>query len=148
MMEKFLKSRFLEVILMSVWLGIPNLTQGQNLSINQRSEVNTALDEFLIKATNAADAANVVKEAEERRQAAAISLKAGRRIEAIKLLRQAGEFIAMSIPEEDIKRNDPFLRDYLHELAVEINAIDDTVLLSKSVNNLDITNPKILAFLN
>lgn len=85
------------------------------------------LDGFLSRAKVAADAAGVVAEADKLRREADAALKNGRRDEARKLLRRAGEIIAAATPDGDAKRDDPFLRDYLGEIKTKLVSLETTV---------------------
>ncbi len=91
---------------------------------SRHEDVGRFLDRFLDRATIAADAANVVAEADKHRREADRMLKAGRRDEARTLLRQAGEAIASAAPDRDAKRDDPFLREYLREVTAALVALE------------------------
>ena len=121
----------------------------------ERVDVGHFLDRFLDKATVAADAANVVAEADKYRREAERMLKAGRRDEARALFRQAGEAIAAAAPDRDAKRDDPFLRQYLREVtsalvALDTSAVSDQPLgigsIGEGLNLANLANPRVTAF--
>lgn len=82
--------------------------------------VGSHMERLLARAEIAASAAEIVVQADKLRREAERELKAGRRNQAIKLLRQAGEMIAASMPEEDERRNDPLLQQYLSDVTAEL----------------------------
>ncbi len=86
--------------------------------------IGDGLDRFLERAEIAASAASVVVRADGLRKGATEALRTGRRDDARKLLRQAGEMIAAAAPEGATMRNDPFLSQYLGELTGEIASLD------------------------
>jgi len=92
------------------------------------AEVSAYLDGFLDRATVAAGAASLVKEADDHRRRAAEALAAGRRAEALAEFRQAGESIAAAAPEGDDRLDDPFLRQYLGELTSALGALERPAL--------------------
>jgi hypothetical protein len=92
------------------------------------SEVSAYLDAFLDRATVAASAASLVKEADEHRRRAAEALAAGRRDEARDELRRAGASIAAAAPEGDDRLDDPFLGEYLGEVTSALAALEQPVL--------------------
>lgn len=83
-------------------------------------EVSGYLERILARTQIAVSAADLVVQTDNLRREAEIQQKKGNRDKAIKLLRQAGEMIAASIPEGDKKRDDPFLRQYLNQITSEI----------------------------
>jgi soluble lytic murein transglycosylase-like protein len=83
-------------------------------------EVGKFMERILARTQIAASAADVVVQADKLRREAERELKAGRRGEAVKLLRQAGELIAAATPEEDERREDPLLRQYLSEITAKL----------------------------
>lgn len=93
-------------------------------SVAPGADVGRFLDRFLERAIVAADAAGLVTEADEYRREAERMLTAGRRDEARRLLRQAGEVIAAAAPDRDAKRDDPFLREYLREITTALVKLD------------------------
>ncbi len=95
----------------------PEYSPGEN--------VGQSLDRFLDRARTAADAADVVAEADKLRREAEAALKTGRRAEAVQLFRQAGEIIAAASPDGDAKRDDPFLRDYLGEIKTKLVSLEN-----------------------
>jgi soluble lytic murein transglycosylase-like protein len=90
----------------------------------QRAGVGQHLDRFLGRVTVAADAAGVIVEADRMRREAEAARGAGRRDEARRLLRQAGELIAAAAPDGDAKRDDPLLGQYLGEITAALVALD------------------------
>jgi len=92
------------------------------------SEVSAHLDGFLERATLAARAASLVKEADEHRRRAVDALAAGRRDEALAEYRRASESIATAAPEGDDRLDDPFLREYLGELTSALAALERPAL--------------------
>lgn len=122
----------------------------------ERVDVGHFLDGFLDKATVAADAANVVTEADKYRREAERVLKAGRRNEARALFRQAGEAIAAAAPDRDARRDDPFLREYLREVTSALVALDTSTgiadqplnigSVSEGLNLASMANPRVTAF--
>lgn len=119
------------------------------------ADVGRFLDDFLVRAKVAADAAGVVAEADSLRREADRMLKAGRHMEARALLQQAGEAIAAAAPDRDAKRDDPFLREYLREVTAALVAVDkpdDASSLSPEaaigVSEIYIARPQVAAFVN
>lgn len=87
--------------------------------------VGQSLDRFLDRVQTAAEAADVVAEADKLRREAEAALKNGRRNEALQLLRRAGEIIAAASPDGDAKRDDPFLRHYLGEIKTKLVSLEN-----------------------
>ena len=121
----------------------------------ERVDIGRFLDGFLNKVTVAADAANVVTEADKYRRDAERMLKAGRRNEARALFRQAGEAIAAAAPDPDAKRDDPFLRQYLREVTSALVALDTSTAISdqpfgmasgEDLNLANLAHPRVAAF--
>jgi membrane-bound lytic murein transglycosylase D len=98
------------------------------VSETEEAKVGRYMDQFLERATVAADAANIVLEAEKLRREAQSLLKTGKRDEARKPLRRAGELIAAAAPDGDAKQDDPFLRGYLREITALLISLDGPVL--------------------
>ncbi len=96
----------------------------EELARDEPVDVGRFLDGFLDRARVAADAAGVVAEADKLRREADRMLKAGQRNEARALLRRAGELIAAAAPDRDVKRDDPFLSEYLRELTAALVTLD------------------------
>jgi len=92
------------------------------------AEVSAYLDSFLDRATVAAGAASLVKEADEHRRRAAEALVAGRRAEALTEYRRASESIAAAAPEGDDRLDDPFLREYLGEVMSALAGLERPAL--------------------
>jgi hypothetical protein len=90
--------------------------------------VRAYLDGFLGRATVAARAATLVREADEHRRRAAEALAAGRRGEARAQFRRASEAIAAAAPEGDDRLDDPFLRLYLGELTSALAELERPAL--------------------
>lgn len=86
--------------------------------------VSSYMERILTRVEIAASAAEMVVEADKLRRDAEREVKAGRRVEAIKLLRQAGELVAASIPEDDLRRNDPLLQQVLNEITAQLVQLD------------------------
>lgn len=110
------------------------------------------LDVLIARATIAADAANIIKEADSYRSRAKEKVKVGRQDEARRLLRQAGELIAAAAPDGDVKQEDPLLREYLRDITKELVALDPPPIGSSSPT-IDAayaysTQPRVAAFLN
>lgn len=99
--------------------------QGPDARNASVASVGDGLDRFLMRAAVAADAAAVVLEADVLRKEASVLLSAGCRDEARVLLRRAGEAIAAAAPDGATMRDDPFLREYLGEVADELRRIDE-----------------------
>lgn len=115
----------------------------------QNADVGKTLDRFLDRVTVAADAANVVVEADKLKREAEQKSKAGQRAEARALLRQAGELIAAAAPDGDAKRDDPMLREYLREITAALVALDDSpVAVAPSLDERDAMPPQVAAFLD
>lgn len=101
-----------------------------------RENIGQYLDRFLDRAQMAADAADVVAKADKLRREADAALKNGRRDEAVKLLRRAGELIAAAAPDGDAKGDDPFLRLYLGEIKTKLVSLES----ADSSGNLSLGN--------
>lgn len=86
--------------------------------------VSSYMERILTRVEIAASAAEMVVEADKLRRDAEREVKAGRRVEAIKLLRQAGELVAASMPEDDQRRNDPLLKQVLNEITAQLVQLD------------------------
>lgn len=86
--------------------------------------VSSYLERILTRVEIAASAAEMVVQADKLRREAEREAKAGRRGEAIKLLRQAGELVAASIPEDDQRRSDPLLQQFLNEITAQVVRLD------------------------
>ena len=86
--------------------------------------VSSYMERILTRVEIAASAAEMVVEADKLRRVADREVKAGRRVEAIKLLRQAGELVAASMPEDDQRRNDPLLQQVLNEITAQLVQLD------------------------
>ncbi|MEW6734784.1 MAG: lytic transglycosylase domain-containing protein [Acidobacteriota bacterium] len=131
-------------------LGISIAVQAQSPSAIEQKDIGRNLDRFLERVTVAADAADIVKEADEHRQAAVAALKAGHRDEARAQFRLAGEVIAAAAPERDEKRDDPFLRDYLKEITSAIIALDEnskSPSVSANLDGKDIADSRVASHL-
>lgn len=129
------------------------------LDYSPGENIGQSLDRFLDRAQTAAEAANVVAEADKLRREAEAALKNGRRTEAVQLLRRAGEIIAAAAPDGDAKRDDPFLSGYLSEIKTKLVSLenaDSPVSLplanrTASVTGLGgsaVANARINSFLN
>ena len=94
------------------------------------------LDRLISRTAVAADAANVIKDADTYRTAAIEKLKFGQRDQARGLLRQAAELIAAAAPEGDIKQEDPLLREYLRDLTRELIALESSPQFSTSPSDV------------
>ncbi len=143
-------------------LTFPPQTRGQqaeNRGATSEAEgatVGRYLDRFLKNATVAADAANVVTEAEKYRREADRLLKGGQREEARQLLRRTGEVIAAAAPDRDAKRDDPFLREYLREITAALVKLEQRTIRSNPTGITgdfgsgmragDLMNPRVAAF--
>lgn len=125
--------------------------------VTERPDVGRFLDGFLDRATVAADAANVVTEADKYRRDAERMLKEGRRDEARSLFRRAGEVIAAAAPDRDAKLDDPFLREYLREITAALVKLEQRTIRSDLPTDIagdlgsgmragDLTNPRVAAF--
>ena len=115
------------------------------------SQIEQYLDRLITRATIAGDAANLIKEADVYRGQAKEKLKLGRRGEAGKLLRQAGELIAAAAPDGDVKQEDPLLREYLRDITKELVALDLSAPISLSetmVATSAYSHPRVATFLN
>lgn len=117
----------------------------------QAKGVEQYLDALITRATIAADAAGIIKEADSYRSRAQEQLKINRHDEARKLLRQAGELIAAAAPDGDVKQEDPLLREYLRDITKELVALDGG--FDPSSPPIDATQayssePRVVAFLN
>lgn len=134
------------MLLCALLVFIP-ATFGQEASA--RVDVGQYLDGVLEHATRAVDAANVIVEADKLRREAERMQAGGQRAKARELLRQAGEMIAAAAPDGDAKRDDPLLREYLHDLTVVLVALDEAIPPRPSALNDDITtHPQVRAFVN
>lgn len=115
----------------------------------QSADVGQTLDRFLARVTVAADAASVIVEADKLRREAGQNQQSGQRDEARKLLRQAGEMIAAAVPDGDVKRDDPMLREYLREISAALVALEERA--SKPALSLGASNatpPQVASHLN
>ncbi|HSD45695.1 MAG TPA: lytic transglycosylase domain-containing protein, partial [Pyrinomonadaceae bacterium] len=92
----------------------------------EAKHVDQYLDGVIARATVAADAAGIIKEADSYRNRATEQVKINRHDEARRLLRQAGELIAAAAPDGDVKQEDPLLREYLRDITRELVALDRT----------------------
>ncbi len=163
--EKKSKAVLCVLALLCAVLAFTSETAGQTMPVGESNatpsatppgaDVGRFLDCFLERATVAANAASVVTEADEYRREADRMLKAGRRDEARRLLRRAGEVIAAAAPDRDAKRDDPFLRDYLREITSALIKLDaPNVVLENSgaaiggVAGGDAMHPQVAAFVN
>jgi hypothetical protein len=106
------------------------------------SEVSAYLDAFLDRATVAAGAASLVKEADEHRRRGAEALAAGRREDAIAEYRRASESIAAAAPEGDDRLDDPFLREYLGELTSALAGLERPSLEGPPDPSVALRGPK------
>lgn len=88
------------------------------------AEVGSYMERILTRVEIAASAAEIVVQADKLRREAEREVKAGRRDGATKLLRQAGELVAASMPEDDQRRNDPLLRLVLNEITAQLVQFD------------------------
>jgi hypothetical protein len=119
-------------------------------------EVSAYLDGFLARATTAARAASLVREADEHRRRATEALAGGRPREARAELRRATEAIAEAAPEGDDRLDDPFLREYLGELTSALGELDrpaleslppaDLALRGRSVRGLAVARERLAAY--
>lgn len=111
--------------------------------------VGQGLDHFLERVTVAADAAGVVVEADRLRREADYERGAGRRDEARRLLRRAGELIAAAAPDGDAKRDDPLLRQYLSEITAALVALNEVPGVFAATPDVEgVISPQVAAFLN
>lgn len=122
---------------------------------SRHEDVGRFLDRFLDRAKIAAEAAGVVAEADKHRREADRMLKANRRDESRALLRRAGEVIAAAAPDRDVKREDPFLREYLREVTAALVALDEPNMdavppleVEGSGGTSHVVHPRIAAFLS
>lgn len=110
------------------------------------------LDRLITRASIAGDAASVIKKADTYRNEAKEQLESGRRDEARRSLRQAGELIAAAAPDGDVKQEDPLLREYLGDITKELVALEVPVLTASSPIGNHIagnsSHPRVAAFLN
>lgn len=114
----------------------------------QSAEAGQPLDRFLERVTVAAEAANVMLEADRLRRAAEAQRNAGRLDEARLLLRQAGELIAAAAPDGDAKRDDPLLREYLSDITVSLVALDTATSESAAaLREGEVIHPQVAAYL-
>lgn len=104
--------------------------------------IGAAFDRLLDRAATAADAAALVAEADDWRRRAARSAASGNPAEAREALRRAGEIIA-AMPEADPRREDPFLRSYLREIADQLRGIDTALPISAGIAT---EHPRVAAF--
>lgn len=125
----------------------------ENDKTSDAPNVEQYIDRLIARATVAADAANVVKEADNYRAIASEQLKNGQRDEARRLFRQAAEIIAAAAPDGDVKQEDPLLREYLRDLTKELVALESiNGGLASSHNNIFLGNytdqSRVSLFLN
>ena len=112
-------------------------------------DIGQYLDRFLDRVTIAADAATVAVEADRLRREADQKRIAGKRDEALVLLRQAGGMIAAAAPDGDAKRDDPMLRQYLREITAALVSLDDAANGPVSEGDLGvISHQQVAAFLS
>jgi soluble lytic murein transglycosylase-like protein len=104
--------------------------------------IGAAFDRLLDRAGTAADAATLVAEADEWRRRAAQSVATGNPTEARESLRRAGEIIA-ALPEADPRREDPFLRSYLREIADQLRGLETAPPVSVDIAT---EHPRVAAF--
>lgn len=141
-------------VLLSALLALALAARGQGTEQSatvesRRVNVGQQLDRFLDRATVAADAANVIVEADKLRREAEQKHKAGQSDEARKLLRQAGEMIVAAAPDGDAKRDDPLLRSYLREVIAALAALDDGAIKpAPPLGENDATSPQVAAYLS
>lgn len=129
--------------------AVGQITEQSATVESRRADVGQQLDRFLDRATVAAAAANVIVGADKLRREAEQKQKTGQHDEARKLLRQAGEMIAAAAPDGDVKRDDPLLRAYLHEVIAALAALDDRAIKpAPSLGESDATHPQVAAYLN
>jgi hypothetical protein len=95
--------------------------------------IGTHLDGFLRRASIAADAASLVQAAHEHRRRAVEALEAGRRDEARALFRRAERAISTAAPAGDGRRDDPFVREYLGEIASALAELDRPPAMSAPI---------------
>jgi len=142
------------LVLLGALLALAPAARGQTTEQSatvelRRVDVGQQLDRFLDRATVAADAANVIVEADKLRREAEQKQKAGQSDEARKLLRQAGEMIMAAAPDGDAKRDDPLLRSYLREVIAALAALDDGAIKpAPPLGGGDATHPQVAAYLN
>ena len=129
------------------------------VSAPQENKEGLSVDHYLDRILNhvsvAADAAEVIKQADPYRREAEQMLKSGRSEEARGLLLRAGELVAAAAPEGDEKRNDPLMREYLRQIKARLAALDETANASPPVSDAGYApaesyaaNPRVAAFLN
>ena len=120
-------------------------------SNDETAQIELYLDRLIARATIAGDSASIIKLADSYRSQAKERLKLGRRDEARRLLRQAGELIAAAAPDGDVKQEDPLLREYLRDITTELVALDLSVpgsLSETTVATSAYSDPRVSAFLN
>ena len=152
-------------MLFGVFLLMASSAQSQIVEANIKKDseqdktgsvnIESYLDRLISKAVIAGDAASVVREADSYRTEASQKLKAGHIDEGRALLRQAGELIAASAPDGDIKREDPLLREYLREITKELVELDSPGATSSPISvdgnfvgGSYAGQPRVAAFLN
>lgn len=127
---------------------------GQEAKDTTAQGVSRYMEVILQRAVVAADASDVIKQADEFRREADLQLKAGKRKEATELLRRAGELIAAATPEGDEKRNDPLLQEYLRDVTARLVELSqpqkNTTYFPNSdvtANGITVNNPRVAAFI-
>ena len=102
----------------------PSNTANETEKTPEAPNVEHYMDRLIVRAVVAADAADVIKQADSYRAKASEQLKNGQLEEARRLFRQAAKVIAAAAPDGDIKQEDPFLREYLRDLTRELVALE------------------------
>lgn len=119
--------------------------------------VGSYMERIIARTQIAASAAETVVQADKLRREAERELKEGRREEAIKMLREAGELIAAATSDTDERRDDPLLRQYLNEITAKLVELNQppagkTVLLVPLPSNFPLANgsnpPVVGAYIN
>ncbi len=115
----------------------------------QSADVGQTLDRFLARVTVAADAANVIVEADKLRREAVQKQAVGQREEARHLFRQAGEMIAAAAPDGDAKRDDPLLREYLRDITAALVALEERATKpAPTLGASEALHPQVTSYLN